>query len=246
MSIHITSGLNTSRMGLPKWPQMVVRGTPVTVDQAKEIIRRTDSSFTLHMSGNDHKTVRLIATKLGLPSFMYYDPKASKEAEMDWGAAVEFRKLWGTISTEYVHNNWVSSAFVFGPHGWCHPDGTIRYDDNVGKWPGVDDIINDWDTLATEFPFLDLTATLMSGESCEDDTHAVVTLKVKNGTVTVCPPEPIVNSDSPPRDLGAAVDAMFVRAPGRECGIPMEWIDEWAAQHWAKVQALQVSGGAGG
>lgn len=31
---------------LPKWPQMIVTGKPVTIDQAKEIIFRTDSFLT--------------------------------------------------------------------------------------------------------------------------------------------------------------------------------------------------------
>ena len=32
--------------GLPKWPQMYTTGLPVAIEQAKEIIRRTDSYFT--------------------------------------------------------------------------------------------------------------------------------------------------------------------------------------------------------
>lgn len=242
MTIHITPGLDMGHMGLPKWPQMVVRGQSVTVDQAKEIIRRTDTAFTRSLSGNDHETVRLIATKLGLPSSMYHLPGNWDRGPVDWEAAEVFRELWGTIQTEYVHNNWVSSAFVFGPHGWCHPNGTICYDDNVGKWPDLDEIVKDWDALATAFPFLELTATLMDGESCEDNTSPVVTLMVKDGTVTVCPPErqPVVV----PRDMGAALSALFQNIPGQECGIPMEWIDEWGAQHWTKVQA-QTAGKTG-
>ena len=235
MSITITDNLDMRYMGLPKWPQMIVRGQPVTLDQAKEIIRRTDRAFTSHLSGNDHKTVRNIAQRLGLPASMYsaYDGQpVDEKAERDWQAAEEFRALWGTISTEYVTNNWVSSSFIYGPHGWCHPDGTISYDHNVGKWPDLDDIIKDWDTLATAFPFLDVTITLMNGESCEDSTRPVVTLKVKDGNVTVCPPEPApdpVATPDAPQDAAAGV---VVELPGLRLVNPLN-----QRAHWRTVSA---------
>jgi len=246
MAIIITPGLDMRYMGLPKWPQMIVRGQPVTLDQAKEIIRRTDRSFTSHLSGNDHKTVRNIAQRLGLPASMYsaYDGQAvDKAAERDWRAGEAFRELWGTINTEYVHNNWVSSSFIYGPHGWCHPDGTISYDHNVGKRPDIDAIIKDWDALATAFPFLDVTITVMNGESCEDGTRPVVTLKVKDGNVTVCPPEPAPDPVMTPQEQTALMMEVLSNNVGRECGIPMEWIDEWGAMHWDKVRALQAAQG---
>jgi hypothetical protein len=222
-------------MGLPKWPQMIVRGNPVTLDQAKEIIRRTDDSLTCHLSGNDHATVRLIAKKLGLPSSMYTARGGDPKGPDDWQAAEEYRTLWGAIPTEYVRNNWVSSSYIYGPHGWCHPDGTISFDHNVGKWPDLDDIIKDWDTLATAFPFLELTVTLMNGEACEDNTSPVVTLKVKGGDVTVCAPEPAPDLMPTPDHIALWRNAMSDEV-GRECGIPMAWIDEWGAQHWDKVR----------
>lgn len=45
-------------LGLPKWPQMIVTGQSVTVDQAKNIILRTDSFLTdpyKWSGGNNHK-----------------------------------------------------------------------------------------------------------------------------------------------------------------------------------------------
>lgn len=246
MTILIPEGLDPRFRALPKWPQMIVRGKPVTVDQAKEIIRRTDRSFTSHLSGNDHKTIRKIALKLGMPpgSFTAFDELYDRAADskIDWGVAWkqarDFRELWGALPTEYVYNNWVSSSFVHGPYGWCHPDGTIEYHYNVGKWPSVESVAKDWDTIATAFPFLDLTVTLLSGENCEDGTEPVVTLKIKDGNVTVCPPEPL-SEPVPRRDVAEALLRMGGDIEGRECGIPMEWIDEWGAQHRDKVRVLQ-------
>lgn len=146
--------------GLPKWPQMIVRGTAVTVEQAKEIIRRTDRSFTGTLSGNDHATNRVIVKKIGMPAGTFYDPR-DRAPNYDWDAVETFRTAWGAIYTEYVTNDWIACSFIGGPHGWCHPDGTVFFSDNVGKYPGVEDVARDWAAILSEFPFLDLTATLM-------------------------------------------------------------------------------------
>lgn len=48
---------DTSKEITVKWPQMLTTGEKLTVDQAKEIIRRTDdffSSLSEFSSGNDH------------------------------------------------------------------------------------------------------------------------------------------------------------------------------------------------
>ena len=53
----MTKTIELKNMRLPKWPHMVVWGTPVTQEQAKDIIFRTDA-FLTHMSsyagGNNH------------------------------------------------------------------------------------------------------------------------------------------------------------------------------------------------
>ena len=242
MTVITAPNVDTNRMGLPKWPQMIVRGQPVTVDQAKEIIRRTDSAFVHSLSGNDHETIKTIAQKLALPSAMWFDQDNRRDWSVQdfhktWEDAQHYRDVWGVISTEYVRNEWVSSAFIFGPNGWCHPDGTIAFDHNVGKYPSVEAVANDWDLLVTAFPFLDLTATLMSGEGCEDDIRPVATIRVKDGVVTICNPE------TPPEvirpDFSKAIQIINSEDLGREMGIPMAWIDEWGAMQWEKIRALQ-------
>ncbi len=45
-------------IALPKWPQMIVTGKPVTIHQAKDIILRTDSFLTdsyEHAGGNNQE-----------------------------------------------------------------------------------------------------------------------------------------------------------------------------------------------
>jgi hypothetical protein len=215
--------------GLPKWPQMLVRGVPVSVEQAKEIIRRTDSFFGYFGGGNDHAFCESVAKRLRFPQIDYSGPVGERLETFD--LQDEWRKQWGWIGTEYVHNSWIASAFIYGSHGWCHPDGTIAYLDNVGKWPSVETVLNDWRVLAREFPFLDLGATLQSGEECEEGTKPVVSFHVHNGLVDVIDPaEKDVLAAYPTIRIDRSDEAFMERMlTNHECGIPLEWIDEWAA-----------------
>lgn len=226
---------DSEKQGLPKWPQMIVRGQPVTVEQAKEIIRRTDRSFQGNVSGNDRETILEIGRRLHMPRSMYdHSAKTAQDIRDGWKECVAYTELWGSISTEYVRNDWVSSPYLFGPHGWCHPDGTIAFDSNVGKYPGINEIAEEWHAIATAFPFLKLTVTLMDGENCEEGTSPVVTMVVEGGNVTVGPPQPpgeIVRPDFNQAALRLGSDIL-----GRECGIPWSWIDEWGAMQKAKMQ----------
>jgi hypothetical protein len=172
---------------LPKWPQMVVWGTPVSPDQALEVIRRTDSFFHNYSSGgNDEMWNRRAKEIVGYPETDYSLKgralMASFDAQREWG------KRWGVIETEYVRNSWLSSAYIGGPHGWCHPDGKIHNTTNVGKWPDASDVFKDWIRLARAFPFLDLCAVLMSGENCEEDTTQALVIDVSNGVVSARTP----------------------------------------------------------
>lgn len=243
-------------MGLPKWPQHYVTGTPVTVDQAKEIIRRTDSFFCHGYGGNNRQYNSWVRKTLGMAPD-YWDrptrpfpkddaPQAEKDADLEARRAENaedrrltelFEKRWHPLSTEYVHNSWISCAFIGGPHGWCHPDGKIGYVDNVGKWPSVESIFNDWKLLAEAFPFLDIGVTLYDGESCEDGTRPVVSMMVRESKVTLVDPavENVHDRHAKAYRRGGRTDGTEVMAlmtdPRREQGVPDEWIAEWAAKY---------------
>lgn len=240
--------VNLLNRGLPKWPQMVVTGVPVTVEQAKEIIRRTDLFFQHGYGGNDHKYNLVVKLLLGMPVYKRKHSLDSMvatdlgidlpEAE-DWKQVYQaenlWRARWGVVDTSYVNNCWLSSAFIFGPHGWCHPDGQIGYLDNVGKWPSVEEVFNDWQVLAQAFPYLDVGVTLMSGEGCEDNIEPVVSMIVKGGEVTLVEPGDHVHEGhvQPHIDRGFEGAAADLSKPPRlrEHGIPNEWLLEWAETH---------------
>jgi hypothetical protein len=229
--------------GLPKWPQMLVAGDSVTVEQAKEIIFATDTSLTSSwMGGNDRHFEDVFNHMTGYEKFKndYVDRSNMTEEEKEkdielsrakWQAWDAFTQKANFLSTQYVHNSWASCAYIYGPHGWCHPDGKIAFTDNVGKWPSVEDVANDWKAIATRWPFLNVWVTLMSAEQCEDHARPVVTMRVSNGTVEYYEgtTEPIKGVK--PRtdfELGLHLGMIGSGRYNREHGLPDEWIEEFA------------------
>ena len=175
--------LEAFNIGLPAWPQCVINGDKITEEQALEIIRKTDRFF-VHGGSVNNKEFNAKAREIcklptydnfkNIDQFSRYDTYAkAKEA---------FQKKWGLIKTKYIHNDWISCSWIGGPHGWCHPDGTIAFCNNIGKYAEVEEVYNDLRILGKHFPFLRLTCTLMDGE--EGETYrSLVSMKLSNGEV---------------------------------------------------------------
>ena len=223
-------------LGLPKWPQHIVTGAPLSVEQAKEIIRRTDSFFN-GSGGNAREWNKTIHRRLKIPE-VDHGGCAVDHIRAAYERVDEWRRRWGTISTNYVHNSWISCAFIGGPHGWCHPDGAIGFVDNVGKWPTVKEIYDDWSLLAATFPMIDVGVTLMSEESGSDDsTWPIVRMRVKDGVVKLVEGSGDVHASHPmahrtTRTSSVTEDALsiaYLPPETREFGIPHAWLDEWEA-----------------
>jgi len=228
--------------GLPKWPQMLVTGNTVTIQQAKEIIRRTDSFFGWFGGGNDRAFTRKIKQALRIPLTRFdhdSDPGAPKEGELDgyMQAVDRWCKIWEWVDTEYVHNSWIQCAYIYGPHGWCHPDGTIGYTDNVGKWPSCEAVFADWKKLAAAFPFIDIGVTLFDNEHGHEGTISpVVSFRVQDGKADTADPAALnVHASHPPAEKRdehamklAVYDLVSKPAAERETAIPWAWILEWA------------------
>jgi hypothetical protein len=218
--------------GLPKWPQMLVAGALVTINQAKEIIRRTDTFFTLGYGGNDHDYDRKVAKLMKMP---YHDIGVSPpDWEEYFNQQDAWSAKWGCVQTEYVHNDWLSCAYIYGPHGWCAPNGQIGFVDNVGKWPSCEDVFRDWQVLAKAFPFLDLGVTLCSEELGSDvpveDVKAVVSFQVRDGQVEIVDPDErdvLAGYPIPTIDRSDSAFACFRSDSDWEHGLPWEWIEEW-------------------
>lgn len=222
--------------GLPKWPQMYTTGIPVTAEQAKEIIRRTDYFFSSPFAGgNDRAFDKKWHSRFGMPDRDDYNAWSQMEAQ--------YHKLWEYISTDYVNNSWISSSFIGGPHGWCSPTGAIGYTDNVGKHPGGDQVYEDWVKIAKAFPFLKIGVTLMDKEDCEEDKLPVISLAISNGEVTVHDPQ-VVNVHEghpiPKRwDMDQAMMNIAFDSRNREHGLSTEWLEDYE-KHAKKIQRFFI------
>jgi hypothetical protein len=165
---------------LPKWPECRVTGVPVTLAQAQEIIIRTDD---LYFSSNDREFVKDLYRALGLKvkdAYPYHE----------WEDMNVIHEEYGILDIEYLQTARIVSSYIGGPHGWINWNGVIQqYGKNIGKWPSVERIYDEWVVIARAFPYLELTCQLFSGEGCEDSTKPVIEYRVKNGKVRMAIPK---------------------------------------------------------
>ena len=171
--------------GLPKWPALLVIGKPVTKEQAAEILIRTAS---FHFSTNDHDFSRELYAAIGVTSLE--NGGWSFLTNEGYAQLDEAAKNYNLLSLDYLQNRKVVSSWIGGPHGWCDWSGYIGCNNyNIGKWPGVEAVFTEWQTIALAFPFLTLKSQLFSGETSEESIVPVVQFNVENGAVTMVEPE---------------------------------------------------------
>jgi len=213
---------------LPKWPQMLVSGRKIIKQDALEIIRRTDSFFSWG-GGNDREYVKNVYKMLKIPEMDDYEDYRSYASDKD-----AWEKKWNYIGDkfEYVHNSWISNAFIYGPSGWCHPDGKIEFFYNVGKWPSCEDIYDEWAAISKYFPTINLAAVLFDGEHSED-TKPVIGFLIKGGGVEIYNPNvgdllcgfPIPKKDDDLED--SMIKTVSLMPSQREHGIDSNVIKKW-------------------
>jgi hypothetical protein len=184
---------------LPKWPALVVVGEPVTKEQAMEILIRTDS---LYFGCNDReweKELNFIVygfkdgnvddrlkEKHGIPKGQY-SPEFYTIKE-------SYLNRYAPIELAYLGNHRIASSWIGGAHGWCSWDGSIGCSNyNIGKWPSVQQVFEDWVAIASEFPFLDLKCQLMNEEAGESESlKPLVEFRIKDGKVEIYEPGEIL------------------------------------------------------
>lgn len=169
-------------IGLPKWPCMVVKGDKIKVDEAMVVIIRTGSFY---FGSNDP------AFADHLYKILEIDPKKYKSRPIDKIAVIQDRETeYGVLELEYLKNSRILSSYVRGPHGWCNWDGEIFSNNyNIGKWPSVETVYNEWKLIAKNFPFLNLKCQLYNGEHFEDGIKPIIEYRVKDGRVSMSIPK---------------------------------------------------------
>lgn len=152
--------------GLIKWPQCVITGKKISIDQAREVLAKTDSMFVDGYDGNHLDYNKKIYEIIGRPQ-MYYENKP-KDIMGLYHDIESFKEKRGMLHLEYLYNAQISSCYIYGTYGWCHPNGVIFYNKNIGKWPSWEEIHNECRMLAHSFPFLDMKVYLFNQEWSTD------------------------------------------------------------------------------
>lgn len=209
---------------MTKWPRLIVVPESghemVTREQANEILVRTNSP---HLFSNDKVWERAVGEVLGHPHLdnrMGPEPGAAMawiEAEREWMAGL------GMLELHYLVNSRIVSAWIGGPHGWCDWDGNLGCSTwNIGKWPEVEEVTEDWEKIAAAFPYLDLHAQCVANEG---EGEVAAQWRVTGGRAALV--EPIEQFTA--RELGEA-DFLFRMIGGGERGVSLERLREAAAQ----------------
>jgi hypothetical protein len=210
---------------LTKWPRLLVTGEPVTREQANEILIRTDDWW---LSTNDHAweaAVYALAADHGRPRQPERNAgpaacSAFSKALGDWEVRL------GILNLHYLDNARIASSWIGGPKGWCDWDGKIGCSNyNIGKWPTIEEVTEDWQAIAGAFPYLSLHAQLVTDEG-EGEVAAM--WAVKDGKAALVEPvERIV--DAKPDDVEAMAFGLMFNA-GRERGVSLDRLREALAQ----------------
>lgn len=142
-------------MELTKWPRLLVAGDAVSEDQADDILVRTDGWY---MATNDRSWQATVYRIAGIEVDDRYGWPAT-------AALQDFRTRARVLDLSYLNNSQIASSWIGGPHGWCSWSGEIGCSThNIGKWPSVEDVTEDWQSIAAAFPYLALRAQLVTDE----------------------------------------------------------------------------------
>jgi hypothetical protein len=233
------------RVGLPKWPGLVVQGKRVTEKQAAEILIRTSG---LDFWSNDQELEAELRGIFGLASEMDMYEIEDKDDRLramrkHWDDVDALRERYGILSLKYLRNSQIVSTFIGGPHGWLNWSGDVFTNTyNIGKWPEVETVAEEWAAIAEAFPYLDLTCQLQSGETSEGGTVPVVEYVVKDGHVIV---QPITASLAPTvSTLDQNVVGLVASLNGygryRECGISPEALKQKIIEVWGEIYRVDT------
>lgn len=196
---------------LPKWPEMRTTGEKITPKQARNIIMKTDRSFS-YLNCNDKEWVKTVAEILGLKF-------AGKYPNINWDDLDRIRDEFGHLRLGYISNDRIMTSYIGGPHGWVDWDGNIgEAGHNIGKWPSGEEVLNDWSKIAAQFPFLNMRCQLFDKEGCEDNTIPLIEYVINRGVVEVVEPTEAIQTGF--RDAEAEIDRLFT--PNAERGVDVK------------------------
>ena len=192
-NLSITYHNNSDNISLPKWPAIVVKGDKISPELAAEIIIKTDTSLpNFEYASNNHEFEKELNDIFGVPYKIQLD---HKDYQSHFEKMNNLRKKLNVLPLYYLNNDRILSSYIGGPSGWCNWNGEIFINNiNIGKWPDVQDVAEDWALISKTFPELNLRCQLYNGEHCEDNVKPIVEFIVANEHVDV----DIVNEKTKP------------------------------------------------
>lgn len=231
MITYEDKGEQLKGIALPKWPAMVVIGERVTKKQAAEILVKTDfHAPDFHYAGNDDQHALELNNIFGIPSF--------KLENDQYQQLTDLRKEMEKLDLYYLANDQIVTSYIGGPHGWCDWNGNIFCNTfNIGKWPGVGGVADEWEKIAQAFPFLTLRCQLFNEETCGNNLEPVVDYAVENGDVVV---SASIGGILTPPICDTISNIMNLQNPFGERGITIEHLKKKLVEVYGTIPQLGV------
>jgi hypothetical protein len=144
---------------------------------------------------NDHAWEREVLAVLGVP--VNHTEKWFNAASYE-GAQAWYRSING-LDLHYVSNSRIMSAWIGGPHGWLDWDGNVGCSTwNIGKWPSLEAVTEDFTAIAAAFPYLNFHAQLITNGGDEETGEVAAQYRVIGGVAALVEPiERFTVSDPP-------------------------------------------------
>ena len=174
----------------------VLSNQKIEESQAAEIIRRTDQVYCKLYTGNNHEFNRELYRISGIPADFETIKKNHSCCDMDirWMAGSDWfeqyqtwekwKKSWGCLNLHHLCNDWISSCHLEGPSGWMSPNGEVGGYFSTGRYPSIEEVEEDLNEIAREFPFLEFTAYMVD-EVHKNKIDVDAEWKVEKGKVTL-------------------------------------------------------------
>jgi hypothetical protein len=199
--------MNLNLIELPKWPLCSVKGTSVTLEQAMEILVRTQWYFS---GTQEHEhLLKIFYTTIPKPewgsNWWVWPLGPFNNSKID---VIKKRKQYqnemGILPLEYLTNAQAMSC-VLESTGWCDWDGKIsQLEYLASKWPSAMQVYEEWVLLAKTFPFLELTCCLF-----RDDGKIAIVYEVIKGTVSAREPQETELANYPADEADEADEADY-------------------------------------
>ena len=224
---------------LTKWPRLLVVGENVTREQANEILIRTDNWSPCTNDKAWETAVCALGDEYGMPVNAPWRLKPGEYSER-WreieARRQASRERLGILELHYLGNARIASSWFGGPHGWCDWDGNIGCSNyNIGKWPSVEEVTEDWTAIAEAFPYLSLHAQLVTDEG---EGEVAATWAVREGKAALVEP---AGQLAPVRDDVEGMVFGLLYSADRERGVSIDRLREALAQVAAAEQDGEVA-----